>query len=228
MKLRKRLTVSLQLRKAAEQAAKYTNDDPEADARLEKEARDEDKAIRRICDELGVVLHEVGLSNTLACNVAHCRHQVNPDGHCLYAAVADQLRILGIIPSAISHYGTTRHVAAKYIYNHPEEFLPFLPSIEGEDGIGATDAGMMGPREFERYCAAIRDTAVWGGEPEILALSKAYNVPIHVIQGGSPPIVIHDPAGGHAGDVNDKRAARISYHRKMYGLGEVCLVSNNV
>ena len=65
MKLRKRLTVSLQLRKAAEQAAKYTNDDPEADARLEKEARDEDKAIRRICDELGVVLHEVGLSNTL-------------------------------------------------------------------------------------------------------------------------------------------------------------------
>jgi len=182
MKLRKRLT---------------------ADARLEKEAKDEDKAIRRVCDELGLVLHEV-----------------NPDGHCLYAAIADQLRLLGIIPPAVAHYGTTRHIASKYIYNHPDNFLPFLPSMEGEDGVGATDAGMMGPREFERYCAAIRDTAVWGGEPEIRALSKAYNVPIHVIQGGTPPIVVHDPAGGHAGDIHDKRAVRISYHRKMYGLGE--------
>lgn len=63
MKLRKRLTVSLQLRKAADQAAQYTNDDPEADARLEKEAKDEEKAIRRVCDELGLVLYEVGLTN---------------------------------------------------------------------------------------------------------------------------------------------------------------------
>lgn len=221
MKLRKRLTVSLQLRKAADQAQQYTNDDPEADARLEKEAKDEDKAIRRVCDELGLVLHEVGSSNKCPIWLLTAETQVNPDGHCLYAAIADQLRLLGIIPPTLAHYGTTRHIASKYIYNHPDDFLPFLPSMEGEDGAGATDAGMMGPREFERYCAAIRDTAVWGGEPEIRALSKAYNVPIHVIQGGTPPIVVHDPAGGHAGDVHDKRAVRISYHRKMYGLGEV-------
>lgn len=79
----------------------------------------------------------------------------------------------------------------------------------------------MNPRQFEKYCVTIRDTGAWGGEPEILALSKAYNVPIHVVQGGTPPIVVHDPAGGQAGDVRDKHAARISYHRRMYGLGEV-------
>lgn len=134
---------------------------------------------------------------------------------------------MGVLPTAYAHYGTTRTVAAKYIYNNPNDFLPFLPSVEGEDGTGATEAGMMGPKEFERYCAAIRDTGVWGGEPEILALSKAYNVPIHVVQGGSPAVVIHDPAGGHAGNERDKRAVRISYHRRMYGLGEVSVCRHN-
>lgn len=78
MKLRKRLTVSLQLRKAADQAQQYTNDDPEADARLEKEAKDEDKAIRRVCDELGLVLHEVGSSNKVTCKPAHYRNLGQP------------------------------------------------------------------------------------------------------------------------------------------------------
>lgn len=82
----------------------------------------------------------------------------------------------------------------------------------------------MSQREFEQYCLSIRDTAVWGGEPEILALSRAYNVPIHVVQAGTPPVVVHNPVGApNAGDATDKRAVKISYHRKMYGLGEVGL-----
>ena len=84
----------------------------------------------------------------------------------------------------------------------------------------------MSQKSFEAYCLAIRDTAVWGGEPEILALSRAYNVPIHVIQGGSPPIVVHNPIGGpNVGGLHDDRVVRISYHRRMYGLGEVGLYS---
>jgi OTU domain-containing protein 6 len=78
----------------------------------------------------------------------------------------------------------------------------------------------MTPQQFEKYCVAIRDTAVWGGEPEILALSRAFAVPIHVIQSGSPPIVEHNPSLPGRGHAN-KKAARISYHRRMYGLGEV-------
>ena len=109
---------------------------------------------------------------------------------------------------------------------HPHDFVPFLPSIEGEDGSGAGNSGTIGPREYARYCANIRDTAVWGGEPEILALSRAYAIPIHVVQSGQPPVVVHDPSGAPPTDnLKDQRAVRISYHRRMYGLGEVHIFS---
>lgn len=108
------------------------------------------------------------------------------------------------------------------MYSHADDFIPFLPSTSGEDGPGALSAGIISPKQFEYYCQAIRDTSEWGGEPEILALSRAFNVPIHVIQSGKPPIVIHNPTGTpNDGDIRDKRVVRISYHRRMYGLGEV-------
>ena len=116
-----------------------------------------------------------------------------------------------------------RHAAADYIHSHPNDFLPFLPAVGGEDAVGATSAtGLMNRTEFDRYCATMRDTGAWGGEPEILALSSAFGVPIHVVQGGTPPIVIHQPIGSsRKSDAADKNVVRISYHRRMYGLGEV-------
>jgi OTU domain-containing protein 6 len=80
----------------------------------------------------------------------------------------------------------------------------------------------MSKAEFEQYCKEVRDTAVWGGEPEILALCRAYSVPIYVIQGGSPPVVTHCPHSAPGeDDIRKKPGVRISYHRRMYGLGEV-------
>ena len=115
-----------------------------------------------------------------------------------------------------------REAAAKYMFNHPDDFIPFLPSAIGEDGDGAGNAGLMTPKQFEQYCATIRDTGVWGGEPEIMALSRSFNIPIHVIQYGQPPVVIHHPKGeGTDGDHRAQGVVRISYHRRMYGLGEV-------
>ena len=71
--------------------------------------------------------------------------------------------------------------------------------------------------KLEKYCEIIRNTGAWGGEPEITALARAYNIPIHVYQWGQPPVVVHSP--------NSQRTAgpivQISYHRRMYGLGEV-------
>lgn len=137
----------------------------------------------------------------------------------MFSAVGDQLATLGIIPSDKASYADVRHAAADYIESHPDDFIPFLPSLEGEDMAGATDSGLMSPKEFKEYCAKVRDTAVWGGEPEIVALSKAYNVPIHVIQGATPHIVVHSPSDAPQAD--ESRVVRISYHRRMYGLGEV-------
>ncbi|KAL0946947.1 hypothetical protein HGRIS_013106 [Hohenbuehelia grisea] len=189
-----------QARKAVALAEKFAPEDKEADARLEREAREEEKAINRICDQLNMQMYEI-----------------NPDGHCLFSAVADQLSLLNVIPSSQANYLTVRRKAADYILLHPDDFLPFLPSPGGEDGAGAHNDGLMTPAEFESYCRSIRDTAVWGGEPEILALSRAYQIPIHVIQGTAPPIVEHQP---HPEAKGDGRVVRISYHRRMYGLGE--------
>ena len=89
--------------------------------------------------------------------------------------------------------------------------------MEGED---SADGGLMSPEELKDYCAKVRDTAVWGGEPEITALANAYNVPIHVIQAATPHVVPHNPSGNPP-PPDDSRVLRISYHRRMYGLGEV-------
>jgi len=195
-----------QARKAAALAESYAPTDEAADARLTQEASTEEKTINHTCDQLGVTMHEI-----------------TPDGHCLFSAIADQLNILGILPqSTTADYTIVRRAAADYIHAHPDVFVPFLPSSGGEDALGATsDTGLMKPREFEQYCATIRNTAAWGGEPEILALSRAYNIPIHVVQSGSPPVVMHNPSGGpDQADLKDKHVVRISYHRRMYGLGE--------
>ncbi|THH12749.1 hypothetical protein EW146_g7402 [Bondarzewia mesenterica] len=194
-----------QARKAEALAQQQAPIDKDADARLERETKEEEKAIARICDQLSVEMYEI-----------------EPDGHCLFAAVADQLSLLGVIPPTEATYAATRQAAANYIYTHPDDFLPFLPSMTGEDGEGSDQTGMMNPREFETYCATIRDTGAWGGEPEVLALSRAYRIPIHVVQAGSPPVVVHDPAGSSRTDhLKEQKAVRVSYHRRMYGLGEV-------
>ncbi|KAF9564685.1 cysteine proteinase [Agrocybe pediades] len=191
-----------QARKAAALAESYSPDDPAVQARLEKEAREELSAIEKVCNELNLEMYEI-----------------NPDGHCLFSAVADQLNFLGILPPEKANYAYTRAVAADYIYSHPDDFIPFLPSAEGEDSSGALDAGLMSPEDFKKYCLSMRDTAIWGGEPEIVALTRAFNVPIHVVQGGQPPIVVHNPVGKES-DIHDQGVVRISYHRKLYGLGE--------
>jgi len=64
---------------------------------------------------------------------------------------------------------------------------------------------------------------------QIQALSRAFKVPIHVIQSGPPTIVSHGGADdAFAGAMTPEQSAsqgdnivRISYHRRMYGLGEV-------
>ncbi|KAG5646637.1 hypothetical protein DXG03_002627 [Asterophora parasitica] len=183
-----------QARKAAALEQTFSAPDPEADARLRREAEDEQRDIEEVCEEQLLQIQEV-----------------NPDGHCLYSAVADQLSLLGVIPTAQANYATVRLAASQYMFTHPDDFVPFLgPS---------PDSGVMTPEGFERYCANVRDTAEWGGEPEIQALSRIYNVPIHVVQGGRPRVVVHNPGGPNV-ENDDKRIVRISYHRRMYGLGE--------
>lgn len=81
---------------------------------------------------------------------------------------------------------------------------------------------MMTMKGFHRYCKRVRESGEWGGEPEvsraqtlsflfllleltfcvsfvgtmctqILALSRYYQIPIHVVQSNHPKIVAHSP-----------------------------------
>ncbi|WVQ93878.1 hypothetical protein IAU59_000956 [Kwoniella sp. CBS 9459] len=186
--------------------------DPNWTAQLEKERQEEIQVIGNACSVLGREIYEIA-----------------PDGHCMYSAIADQLGQIGVIPLPEStNYQVTRKTAANFMLSHPDDFMPFLPSITGEDSAGATDDGVITEAGFKKYCQLVAETGEWGGEPEIQALSRAFNVPIHVFQRGPPTVVSHggtvDAFGGamtpeQSAAAGDK-VVRISYHKRMYGLGE--------
>ena len=135
--------------------------------------------------------------------------EIRSDGHCLYAAVADQLQDHGIslapklkleIPDfdkspATLRYKSTRQVAASYISQHPDDFEPFLDS------------------SLDDYVKTIRETGEWGGHLEIQALAKAYGVDIKVLQGDGRVETIESGQ-------ESKNPLWLAYYRHSYGLGE--------
>ncbi|KAL1915720.1 uncharacterized protein VTP21DRAFT_6479 [Calcarisporiella thermophila] len=128
--------------------------------------------------------------------------EITPDGHCLYNAISDQLKTRHA--TSVS-YKELRQKAAEYLREHPDDFIPFLYNSNGD---------MYTSEDFVKYCNEIENTASWGGQLEILALSKAYQVPIHVVQMGSPMVKIGEE------EFPDKAPLLLSYHRHAYGLGE--------
>ncbi|KAA1095434.1 hypothetical protein PGTUg99_031226 [Puccinia graminis f. sp. tritici] len=157
--------------------------------------------------------------------------EIIPDGHCLFSAIADQMNVLSgqtngrststtttptqgdeAVGGAFRYtYQTCRKLASEYMRKHPEEFIHYLPGQD--DGL---EAGLMSSKEYEEHCDRVRDSACWGGEPEILALSKALKFSIHVIQAFHPTIKVSEEFLEPRGNI----ALTISYHRKSYGLGE--------
>ncbi|KAI1336745.1 OTU domain-containing protein 6B [Xylariaceae sp. FL0016] len=133
--------------------------------------------------------------------------EIRPDGHCLFAAVADQLEQRGIALSSSSTatadgaggekapgYKITRRKATEYMSAHADDFAPFLEE------------------DLEAYTAKIRDTAEWGGQLELLALAKTYGVQVKVVQDGRTETI------GEADE--DDRRIWLAYYRHGYGLGE--------
>ncbi|KAI0201966.1 OTU domain-containing protein 6B [Astrocystis sublimbata] len=135
-------------------------------------------------------------------------HEIKPDGHCLFSAVADQLaqRKLPISPSAgedggqVPPYKVVRRVATNYMESHPDDFMPFLEE------------------PLDSYVPKIRDTAEWGGQLELLALASAYQVEIKVVQNGRTETI--QPSSGHGGGEAGDRTIWLAYYRHGYSLGE--------
>ncbi|XP_062845837.1 deubiquitinase OTUD6B [Trichomycterus rosablanca] len=127
-------------------------------------------------------------------------NEISSDGHCMYRAVEDQLtergRSVGI--------QELRAQTAQYMRSHEDDFLPFLTNPNTGD--------MYTAEEFEKYCTDVAETAAWGGQLELRALTHVLQLPIEVIQADSDAITI--------GEEYTKPAITLVYMRHAYGLGE--------
>ncbi|XP_067281854.1 deubiquitinase OTUD6B isoform X1 [Pseudorasbora parva] len=126
--------------------------------------------------------------------------EISSDGHCMYRAVEDQLKERG--PTLCLK--ELRAQTAQYMRSHADDFLPFLTDPNSGD--------MYTADEFEKYCNDVADTAAWGGQLELKALSLVLQLPIEVIQAESPSIII--------GEEYNKPPITLIYMRHAYGLGE--------
>ncbi|KAJ3055141.1 OTU domain-containing protein 6B [Rhizophlyctis rosea] len=111
--------------------------------------------------------------------------QIPPDGHCLYNAVAHQLSLHD--QSDSKSYKELRHIAAEYMRKNPDDFMPFLVNNQGD---------CYNDAEYKQYCNTVEETALWGGQLEIQALSKALGRPIHIVQMGSPVLKVGEDLAG--------------------------------
>lgn len=124
--------------------------------------------------------------------------EIEPDGHCLFSAVADQLGQNSIPLGGHGEpaYKTVRKAAAAYMLKHGDDFAPFLEE------------------DLEGYAQKMRDTAEWGGQLELTALAKNYNTEIRVVQDGRM-----EKIGEEEGQASGK-TLWLAYYRHGYGLGE--------
>ncbi|XP_074644147.1 deubiquitinase OTUD6B-like isoform X1 [Tubulanus polymorphus] len=127
-------------------------------------------------------------------------HEIPSDGNCMYSAVEDQLRRLGV-ESSIE---ILRKQTADYLRANADDFMPFLTNPHTGDPFTQEN--------YEAYCHDVESTTAWGGQLELKALSQVLRHPIEVVQADGPCIVI--------GDEHKKSVLILSYHRHIYGLGE--------
>ncbi|KAL7939804.1 hypothetical protein V8C35DRAFT_287733 [Trichoderma chlorosporum] len=128
---------------------------------------------------------------------------IQPDGHCLFAALADQLAHNGIPlgggdgDDKEPAYRTVRKKAAGFMEAHADDFAPFLEE------------------DLEGYAKKMRDTAEWGGQLELMAVARQYGVEIRVIQDGRTERI-----GEGEGEGEEAKTLWLAYYRHGYGLGE--------
>ena len=137
-------------------------------------------------------------------------HDIRPDGHCLYASIADQLNSRGIdwrsgkyatvtVDASIPEYRAIRHISAAYIAEHPDRFAPFLD------------------QPLEQHLHNVRDTGEWGGHTELLSLAEACALNIKVLHADGHVDEIEGTTGGQT-DV--QRCLWLAFYQHSYGLGE--------
>lgn len=126
-------------------------------------------------------------------------YEIQPDGHCLFRSLCDQLR-LRHNDNDVTVEGL-RSTAANYIRDHRDDFIPYL-----------FDEETMAIRDVDGYTQELETTAMWGSDMEILALSKVYDCAVEVLTAGGAPITFN--AEG------ERNRLYVAFYKHSYGLGE--------
>lgn len=137
-------------------------------------------------------------------------HEIRADGHCLYAAVSDQLksRELGLEPKIrvtvaeeekddTSGYKKVRYAAADWIQSHGDDFVGFM-----EDPL-------------PEHVRKIKETGEWGGHLELLALARTYGMRICVLHSDGRVDKIQPEEEGQ-----ELQEIWLGYYKHSHGLGE--------
>ena len=194
-----------QTKKPNRQKARLARRAAEQEAAVEQ-AESEAADLPNLSDQERQSMREAYTSRSLK------EQEIRSDGHCLYAAIADQLQDsqIGLRPKIeppitepdfneelmTQAYKLIRHIAAAYISQHPDDFVPFLEE------------------PLDVYVKTIKETGEWGGHLEILALAKAYGVDVNVLRGDGSVQKIE--CGLH----DDHPELWLAYYHHSFGLGE--------
>lgn len=126
-------------------------------------------------------------------------HDIPPDGHCLYAAFANQLAHVG--DAAAHDVGSLRAAAADHLLARRAEYMPFLEEVEFDE------------TKYDLYCERLRKEAVWGGQVELRALSTVLQRRVEVFAADMPLLVTGE-------EFSSDEPLRLSFHRHYYNLGD--------
>lgn len=124
--------------------------------------------------------------------------EITPDGHCLFASIADQLKQRQQLEMSVQDL---RHKAAEYIREDPDTFVPFL-----------FDEKTMSLKDVGEYTKELETSPMWGGDLEILALSKVFDCPISVMMSGRQALVMNEEGS--------QPELKVVYYQHSFGLGE--------
>ncbi|KAH9259266.1 hypothetical protein BASA81_002309 [Batrachochytrium salamandrivorans] len=121
--------------------------------------------------------------------------EINPDGNCLYGAVANQLEVC---TGEVESVDDLRNRAANVMERNRDLFEPFLPEDE----------------EFEQYVSRVRVNGEWGGEMELRALSLALQRPIWVHCVHSPVVKMGQQ------EFTESSILHVTFHEHQFAMGE--------
>ena len=127
---------------------------------------------------------------------------IRPDGHCLFSACArsipEDLLVSESGEVKKQPYHNVRHAAANFMTKHPDDFEAFMEE------------------PLDSYVKKIRDTAEWGGQLELQAIARSYDVDINVLQADGRVEMITSGSDGKQGS----ESIWLAYYKHSFGLGE--------